>query len=305
MKKIKYQGGITKLITSQIGNINKGKFTQVINHDLPSIRKKIVSKKLNIEVVSFSSKRDFSEQVLSILSFLRFAGLPSKWTVYSDGTHTQEQVKILEDSFEFICLELVDWTNQDSLPKNCKECLLPYQEMLLDYAKKLPFGRRLYYYLNYKIIKPTLFLDSDILFYDRAYFFNHIISEKVAGWYLPEPVWGCLDTRYIAKHEEQLYQANGGFFLINREQIDLEKGMEFLKSADFTYEYFTDQNIFHIMFRSNGFMPLDPRIFVLDSSDQFDFSYLYPKEKMAIRHYTGPVRHKMWQRDWKWQLSMS
>ena len=60
----------------------------------------------------------------------------------------------------------------------------------------------------------------------------------------------------------------------------------------------------HILLIDNEFMPLDPRRFILDSGDQFDFSYLLPFDKIAIRHYTGPVRHKMWQAGWRNQLKI-
>ncbi|HKB45000.1 MAG TPA: hypothetical protein VKC90_11445 [Chitinophagaceae bacterium] len=305
MKKIKYQGGLTKLITSKIGNKNKKRFARFIKQNLSLVSNKIIGRYMQIDIVSFSSTYDFYEQVLSILSFLRYVGTPASWTVYSDGSHTEGQVKLLESGFEFIKVEKIDWKNFKVLPDDCKQALLPYKDQLLDYASKLPLGKRLYYYLNHKIKNPTLFLDSDILFYNKASVFNLVLREKVNGWYLPDADWGCLDSRYKEKNSKQLYQVNGGFFIFNQELTDLKEGLDFLKSLNFKYEYFSDQNIFHILFRSNDFMPLDPRIFILNSADQFDFSYLYTREEMAIRHYTGPVRHKMWQRDWKWQLSLA
>jgi hypothetical protein len=302
--KIKFQGGLTKLITSRIGNKNKKRFARFVEQNLSLVRNKIMSRDIPIEVVSFSSAYDFYEQVLSVLSFLRHVGSPASWTIYSDGSHSDDQIKLLESGFEFIKVEKRDWKKFKALPDDCKEALLPYKDQLLDYAGKLPLGKRLYYYLNHEIKKPTLFLDSDILFYNQASVFDLILNEKVNGWYLPDADWGCLDSRYKEKNSKQLYQVNGGFFLFIHELANLTEGLDFLKSLNFKYEYFSDQSIFHILFRSNDFMPLDPRIFILNSADQFDFSYLYTREQMAIRHYTGPVRHKMWQKDWRWQLSL-
>jgi hypothetical protein len=121
---------------------------------------------------------------------------------------------------------------------------------------------------------------------------------------LPDDDWGCLDSRYKAKNSRELYQVNSGFFLLNRELEDVRKGLDFLNSLNGKYEYFSEQTTYHILFNDNHLMPLDPRIFVLNSDDQFDLSYILPKDKMAMRHYTGTVRHKMWQRDWKWHLSL-
>jgi hypothetical protein len=47
---------------------------------------------------------------------------------------------------------------------------------------------------------------------------------------------------------------------------------------------------------------LDPRQFIVDSADQFDLSLKYYPENIAMRHYTSPVRHKMWQNGWKWHF---
>jgi len=302
MRKLKYQGGLTKMILSELGKKNKKEFAIIINQNLNSLRHKLHGEPIQMAIVSFSCFNDFYEQTLSILSFLRYVGTPISWTLYSDGTHTSKQIQLLKSAFEFIEVKMTDL---EKLNNNCKEVLLPYIDHLLHYAKKQPLGKKLFFYLNHHLKSPTLFLDSDILFYNKASIFNLLLNDSVNGWYLPDTDGGCLDSRYKAKNWNGLYQVNSGFFLLNREMADLKEGLEFLKSLDLAYEYFSEQNTFHILFRCNSFMPLDPRIFILNNDDQFDFSYLYPKEKMAIRHYTGPVRHKMWQRDWKWQLSLS
>ena len=68
--------------------------------------------------------------------------------------------------------------------------------------------------------------------------------------------------------------------------------MAFLKELNSTYEYFSEQTVMHILSKTNNFKRLNPQDFVVDSADQFDFSYLYTPKNLAIRHYTGPVRHK-------------
>ena len=102
MKKIKFQGGLTKLITSSIGRKNKARFAKLIEENLSSLRNRIDTQAMQLDVVSFSSSKDLCEQVLSILSFLRYAGTPSTWTIYSDGSHTSNQVDLLKKGFEFI-----------------------------------------------------------------------------------------------------------------------------------------------------------------------------------------------------------
>ncbi len=304
MKKIKYQGGITKLIASKIAGKNKKKFATYIDQNLSSLVKELGNKFIQVDLVSFSSKKDFYEQVLSILSFFRYVGSPNSWIIYSDGSHTRKQINILESGFEFVKVKLWDWDNASKLPDNTKDVLLPYKNILFDYAKKMPLGRKLYYYLNHSVNMPTIFLDSDILFYQKSSILKIVLDEKVDGWYMLDPSWGCLDSRYKQKNSEQPYQLNGGFVIVNKELPNLIDGLEFLKSLNREYEYFTDQTIFHILSRCNDFRPLDPRIFIISTEDQFDFNYINKTDNIAVRHYTGPVRHKMWQKDWRWQLSI-
>ncbi|MDD3078962.1 MAG: hypothetical protein PHH37_07640 [Paludibacter sp.] len=306
MKKIKYQGGATKLIATQIAKKNKVRFIKYIQTHFESLIKQCGNSAttLNMEVVSFSSTYDFSEQVLSILSFIRYVGIPNKWVLFSDGTYVLEQEKLLLDHLPFLKIEKLNWENMSCLPKDTKPELVPYETYFLDYAKQKPLGKRLFYYLNYQVERPALFIDSDILFYKQACTIFQAIGDTATGWYLPDFDWGCLDSRYKEQHQKQMYQVNGGFFLFNQNISDYSDGLDFFKSLDYKYEYFSDQNLFHILFRSNHFMPFDPRIFWLNNSDQFDFGYNKKPEEMAIRHYTGPVRHKMWQRNWKWHLSL-
>jgi hypothetical protein len=305
MRKLKYQGGLTKLICSKIATNNRNFFVKIVDNHLGHLVSQIgINSSVPINIVSFSSNRDFEEQVLSILSFLQNVGKPKSWSLYSDGSHSGKQLEILRSNFDFLNIVSQEWDNLTELPQNTKPELLPYAEYFLDYAKKVALGKRLYYYLNHVVEFPTLFIDSDIIFYTKASTIEFIIQEDVNGWYLPDSDWGCLDSRYKLFQPRQVYQVNGGCFMLNKNLSEMKGGLDFFKSLNKRYEYFSDQNIFHILLRDNGFLPFDPRLFILDSTDQFDFSYKYHPKDIAIRHYTGPVRHKMWQKDYKWHLSL-
>ena len=306
MAKLKGQGALTKWFTSNIASYHKKIFTEYItqNNNLYSLCNSIKSsKEINIEIVSFSSNSDFSEQVLSILTFLKYVGIPISWTIYSDNSHTNEQIALLKSALPFTKLITTDFNN--SFPEeNIKNTLKPYKNHLFNYANTRPLGKKLFLYLNHFITIPTLFLDSDILFYHRASCLHDVIKEESLGWFLPDAEWGNLDSRYLKTTFPHLYQVNSGLFLASEEFSNVNKGLDFLESMDGVYEYFSEQSILHIILVDNKFNPLDPRYFILNSNDQFDFSYSYNKSGIAARHYTGPVRHKMWQRDWKWHLSL-
>lgn len=308
MKKLPGQGGITKKIAVAIGKTNRMKFNNKVTLGLSSLVNQVNQKKMiSLEVASFSSFNDFQEQVLSILSFVRYVGTPIKWTLYSDGSHSQEQLEQLENSFDFLkVVKGINWNEIKSLKGLCKEELEPYEEYLIDYARKFPLGKKLFYYLNHLIENPTLFIDSDILFYEQAKVLELILTEKpqAKGWFMPDSSWGCLDSRYKASNLEQVYQVNSGFIFANVAFEHLTESLDFFKTYNFTYEYFSEQTVYHHLLKNNGYMPLTPKTFILDSGDQFDFSYLYNPRQMAVRHYTGPVRHKMWQKNYKWHLGL-
>lgn len=308
MIKLPGQGGITKKTATALGKVNRKKFTKKIELELSQLLEDVNQKKpIAMEISSFSSFNDYQEQLLSILSFVRYVGIPIKWTVYSDGSHSQAQIEQLENTFEFLkVVKGLNWIEIKSLKGLCKEELVPYEEYLIDYAKKFPLGKKLFYYLNHSIERPTLFIDSDILFYENASVLELILTEKpqANGWFMPDVIWGCLDSRYKEKYSEQIYQVNSGFIFANGAFKHLKDSLEFFKTYNFTYEYFSEQTIYHHLLKNNEYMPLTPKTFILDTDDQFDFSYLYNPKQMAVRHYTGPVRHKMWQKGYKWHLGL-
>ena len=309
MKKIPGQSLLTKKIATAVGQMNRLNFAEQLLHNLPQLISKVDQKKpFALEVASFSSSNDFQEQVLSILSFVRYLGKPSKWTLYSDGSHTKQQIEQLESSFTFIEFkEGLNWDTVQSLKGFCKEELEPYEDYLIDYARKFPLGKKLFYYLNHQINSPTLFIDSDILFYKKAPVLELVLTEKprAKGWFMPDVGWGCLDSRYKSMNTEQVYQVNSGFILANGAFEYLTESLDFFKTYNFSYEYFSEQTVYHHLLKANEYMPLTPKTFILDAGDQFDIRYLKTPSEIAVRHYTGPVRHKMWQRNYKWHLNIS
>jgi hypothetical protein len=297
MTKIKFQGGITKGICSRIAAKNKKRFIQYVDENGLGAQRFRTDEKVNIDMVSYSSSKDFHDQILSILSFMSNVGIPKKWIVYSDGSHSEKHIRIIKDIFNFVEVICYDFSKLSE--KDVCDDLEPMADTLINYAIESPYGKKLLYYLNHQIERPTIFLDADILFHSRASEIHALINEGGPGWFLPESSWGCLDSRYKNQNERQHYQVNSGFFILFERIKNTEAANRFLLSLNRNFEHFTEQTIFHILFKANHFLPLDPRVFVLNSSDQFDFSYFKSPGSMAIRHYTGPVRHKMWQRDWK------
>jgi hypothetical protein len=246
------------------------------------------------QLVSFSSARDFEEQMLSLLTFQRWVGTPRSWIVFSDGSHTAEMRDLFQAHFPWSSLR--SWELAKPLvPENAN--------FLFAYAQQQAMGKRLIAYSTFPLDRPTLFLDSDVLFYEKA---AELLSRAFAGpesWCLPDKGWGSLDTRFLAKNQPDLYQLNGGFYLL-KPGFSWEPVFDFLKSLENKFEYFSDQTAFHIAFQKQGVMALDPRVFVLHWDDQFALGLNESPREMAIRHFVAMVRHKTWEPGWRWHLAL-
>jgi hypothetical protein len=248
----------------------------------------------NFQLVSFSGARDFEEQLLSLLSFRRWVGTPSSWTVFSDGTHTDAMRGLLEEKFPWATLRRWD---------HSRELVRDNANFLFDYAKDHAMGKRLVAYSTCKLNAATLFLDSDVLFYAKA---AELLAPAFAGtqqWFLPDMDWGTLDTRFLSENTRDLYQSNGGFYLL-KPGFSWEPVFDFLRRLENKFEYFSDQTAFHVAFKEQGVMALDPRVFVLHCDDQFALGLNEGPRQMAIRHFVAMVRHKIWEPGWRWHLAL-
>jgi hypothetical protein len=248
----------------------------------------------DFHLASFSGARDFEEQMLSLLTFLRWVGLPRSWIVFSDGTHTDEMRDLLEAQFPWASLR--SW-------ELSKPLVSGEANFLFEYAQQHAMGKRLIAYSTLPLQAPTLFLDSDVFFYAKA---AELLAPVFAGpqnWFLPDMDWGTLDTRFLAKNSRDLYQSNGGFYLL-KPGFSWEPVLDFLKQLDNEFQYFSDQTAFHVAFKEQGVMALDPRVFVLHCDDQFALGLNESPREMAIRHFVAMVRHKIWEPGWRWHLAL-
>jgi hypothetical protein len=291
---MKYTNRLTREICVRISKLQRKRFSEII--EIGEISKFKIHDRQNskfINMVSFSSGRDIEEQVLSILSFLHWVGQPNSWTIYSDGTHSKQQIEILESLGKFIFVK--PW-NQNI------NNFLDYKDCLVDYASQYAMGKKMCAYSGHIIDSPTIFLDSDIVFYQKSSTLLDVALNEQEHWFLADVGWGCLDSNYKELHTREMFQLNGGFFLI-LPGFSWESAFDFIKSIKNKFEYFTEQTATHIAMREQGGKPFDPREFIITCSDQFNFKMSYAPSEIALRHYVNPVRHKMWQFGWEWHIS--
>ncbi|WP_448702974.1 hypothetical protein ACFGVR_11540 [Mucilaginibacter sp. AW1-3] len=286
--KIKYQGGITKKLCQRRAEANKKAFRQELaTIDISGM---VSPGKVNFEIISFSGAGSFEDQVLSIFSFLVYAGTPVKWLIYSDKSYTDEHKQLFKTQFPFVTV--VDWDVPD---------LIREKQVLSDYLKECHLAKKLNVIVGHPYTKQTIYLDSDIIFYKNfGYYINSGLLNK-GLWYAPDTMWGTYPDIYFKDKVTSIYPLNSGLLVLDQ-SFNKADIFEYLENLKGKYHYFSEQSSFEYAFRKQNANVLDPRQFIIDTADQFDFATKYYPDEMAMRHYTGPVRHKIWQNGWKWHL---
>lgn len=292
--KIKGRGYITKKICRSIGAFRRKQFLDLVYKRKIQLSAYPLDRFVDIrfDILSISSKSDFAEQFFSILSFIVNVGLPPKWILVSDGSHSSVEVELIHEYFPFV--EFLNW---DEIPNRFPD----FEQVYQDYVRESPMGKKIYILSNYLVGKNTLYTDSDILFYPKFRGFLDLLNSTNSLHYLPDNDWGTLDDDLNATSSREMFQLNGGFLLITP-SIDWSKGLDYLRSRMGKYGYFSEQTACHVTFHNQDAQPFDPRIFLLITTDHFRFFNATNKRKAAIRHFVGPLRHKMWQYGWKWHL---
>lgn len=290
MGKLKYQGGITRKLCQKQAEWQKAKFRKAVleNDDLI----KMDNKTVNFEIISLSGAASFEDQLLSIYSFVYYAGVPIHWTIYSDKSYTEEHKAIFKRKFPFVTIE--EWDTYDYYRTN---------PLLKAYLEECPMAKKANVIIGHPFKHQTVYLDSDILFYKNiSYYFNTPLLSK-GLWYAPDVMWGQRDVEaYFNKDRDSIYPLNAGLLILN-DDFDPSDMYEYLDSLKGRYDWHSEQSSFEFAFRKQGAQILDPRQFINDCSDQFDFSTKFNPADIAMRHYTTPVRHKMWQNGWKWNFT--
>jgi len=286
MTKLKYQGGLTKLLCQQKAYWYKKQFLKNLQNNQCDYSK--TSNNVGFEIISLSGSAAFEDQLLSIYSFVYYAGKPIKWTVYSDKSYTEFQKEIIRKKFPFV--SIVDWDVFD-YHRDIK--------LLNDCISVSAVAKKINIILGHQYTHQTLYVDSDIIFYKNIHSYLAANSLMKGLWYVPDTLGIVKD--YFNKERESIYPLNSGLLILNS-GFNSDDIFTYLQSLNGNYSYFSEQSSFEFAFRKQGANLLDPRQFIIDTADQFDFNVKYHPETIAMRHYTSPVRHKMWQNGWKWHF---
>jgi hypothetical protein len=276
-------GRSIKWLTSKVADANKASFLKDLKILYKADRQ---MEKLPLEIVSFSGKKGFADQCYSILSFLRNVGEPVAWTIYNDGTYDQEEINLFQT---------LPWVAVVPYVKNIQEA----PEIIVRFSEKDIWGKRLVAYMTHRLSITTIFTDSDILFYQE---FKKIIPLIRTGNWFMNDTGPNFDSFYCASGlAASSPYLNAGFLIFNsppKWDILIKYIDDRMKAGN--VEHYTEQTAVHKMMVETGQgKTLDENLFILNASDHFTWRVHFAIDKIALRHFVSPVRHKMWQTSWK------
>jgi hypothetical protein len=241
-----------------------------------------VPRELSFNVCAYSGENTLPEQVASIRSFLTYAGRPKQFVVVSDGSYTSTSIELLEKIDKAVHVQ----TTPPPLPPG-----LPNE--VQSYLRTHPTGKQLALLMNLPTDSPTLYTDSDVLFFPRACELADLSNtQSASALYLADHRFSG-DERLIRDPSEKRNPVNTGFVFLFR-KLDWSRGLERLQTLNGEPNFFTNQTAIHFCMHANGAVAFDPDKFVLQEDDQFIYRDRYASRSLAIRHYVNPIRHKFW-----------
>ncbi len=250
---------------------------------LPLIARRSVTtpRTLDFEVFAYSNQENLPEQVASIRSFLRHAGRPRKFTVVSDGSHTAESIALIQRIDPCVRVEQASPLRADATDKFSR------------YLANHPTGKQLALIMKLPGDVPALYIDSDVLFFERAAdLVQRAQARDAVAYYLADCQFAG-DERLLNDPAEKAHPVNTGVLLLFQ-KLDWSLGVGRFGELAGDPIFFTNQTITHLVMHANKAKPFDPASYVLQLDDQFIYSDRYAGPKLALRHYVNPVRHKFW-----------
>jgi hypothetical protein len=251
---------------------------------IPQIVKLPISQtqKIPISVYSLSCERDLPEQVASLRSFIRHAGIPERFIIISDGSYTENSCNLLRQIHPCVEVLPLEKLKRTDLPQS-----------VYDYASQHSMGRKLLALMSIPINQTTIYTDSDILFFPGVSDLVELArSDNTSSLYLPDCATK-MDERVIYDDREKLNPVNGGF-IVFKKPLDWSFAVERLSKITELNHYFTEQTLVHLTMHHNQAKPLCWKRYVLSVEDQFIYPDKYAGKEIALRHYVNDVRHKFW-----------
>ncbi len=235
-----------------------------------------------IKVYALSCERDLPEQVASLRSFLRYVGIPTAFTIMSDGSYTQESIQLLQRIHPCVDVQPLTKFQRDDLPPSVYE-----------YASQQAMGKKLAALMSIPIDGATLYTDSDILFFQGASNLADLATAKDGHTYYLPDCKNSLDSRLIYEDIEQQEPINAGFILFKK-ALDWDETVQRLTKLQEPPNYFSEQTIVNLTIKRNHGIAFPKDKYIMSVEDQFIYPDRFVNNQIAMRHYVSDVRHKFW-----------
>lgn len=271
---------------------------------LPSIVARTIAPRATvaIQVFSYSGHAGLPEQVASIRSFLKHAGRPERFTVVSDGSYTSDDVKLLQRLDPSIVV--TDFSRSGALQSaeqirpGVQENAAPWSQSFATYLSSHPTGKQLALIMSLPRNGPTLYVDSDVLFFPGACDLATLTDAgDTSAFYLADCQFSG-DPRLLRSPLERDLPVNTGVILLLK-KLDWSLGIDRFSQLHDAPNFFTNQTMTHLTMHANGASPFDPTKYVLQLDDQTIYPDRYASGALSLRHYVNPVRHKFWTTLWR------
>lgn len=268
--------GIQYRASNIIGKWNRKRFVG----RLQNLEPVAVTDAVDFDVYSFSGERDLPEQVASIRTFLKFVGRPRSFYVVSDESHSPAS------------LDLLHRIDRSVSVVPCSHFIRPDTPLAIkDYAAIHPLGKKLAIVYSIGPERPTLYVDSDILFFPSASSLRHLPFTDKPLFLLD--CWPSLDDRMLQSKEEKTVPVNSGFFCWSK-PLAWDGVVDRLAAVGNDPSFFTEQTCIHLAIKRSGGQPLPHDAFILRNEDQFLLRDTFASDSIALRHYISSIRTKMW-----------
>jgi hypothetical protein len=236
-----------------------------------------------LDVFSYSSEASLPEQVVSIRSFLRHAGLPHRFVVVSDGSHSTRSIELLKAIHPVVSVQQARDRISGGLPSGI-QC----------YVREHPTGKQLAVIMSLPEERPALYVDSDVLFFPRAASGLRELARRTdtPALYLADCGLSA-DERLFRSSEEKAAPVNTGVLLLFQ-RLDWSAAIQRFLELEGPPVFFTNQTMTHLAMHMNRASPFNEKEFVLQLDDQTIFRDAHASADLVLRHYVNPVRHKFW-----------
>jgi hypothetical protein len=254
---------------------------------LPQIVRRAVkpARSLELSVFTYSNEEMLPEQVRSLRSFLRYVGRPQSFTIVSDGSHSDDSIRLLETVDPAVSVGRAGERLPSDLPEKFRHYVTVY-----------PMAKQLGLLMTLPANGPSLYVDADVLFFERADDFVPYLSRTDApAFYLPDCQTCSADPRVFRSAAEELDPVNCGFLLFLK-KLDWSLAIARFMEMEGEPNFFTNQTLAHLALHANGARPFDPAKYIVQLDDQFVYQDRHAGPTVALRHYVNPVRHKFWSR---------